>query len=87
MMRLPHAILIGFVFIAAALYFGGNTPVVGQSNTLSPRGPFVIARGDDNFVWRLDQATGLISYCYRDTSSLDRVLIKSRAPYCSGWGN
>ena len=85
MIRLPHAVLIGFVLVAAALFFGGNSPVVGQTN--APRGPFTIARGDENFVWRIDQATGLLSYCYRDTNSLDRALIRNRPPYCSGWGN
>ncbi len=84
MLRIPHAIVIGCVLVAAALYFGGQSPVVGQNN--GPRGPFTLARGDDNFVWRIDQATGLMSYCYRDTSSLDRALIKQRPPYCSGWG-
>ncbi len=83
-LRLPHILLIGFCLIAAALYFGGASSVVGQ--TTGPRGPFVIARGDDNFVWRMDQATGLMSYCYRDTSSLDRTLIQQRPPYCSAWG-
>lgn len=84
MLRLPHAFLIGFILIAAALYVGGISPVVGQTN--GARGPFMIARGDDNFVWRIDQATGLMSYCYRDTTSLDRTLIKQRPPYCSAWG-
>ena len=85
MLKLPHALLIGLVFIAAALFFGGNNPVIGQDN--APRGPFSLSAADENYVWRIDQATGLISYCYRDTTSLDRALIRQRPPFCSGWGN
>ena len=86
MLKLPHALLIGLFFIATALFFGGQNPVVGQDN--APRGPFTVsASSDQNFVWRIDQATGLVSYCYRDSTSLDRTLIRNRPPYCSGWGN
>lgn len=85
MIRVPHALIIGCVLIAAALYFGGNTQAISQNN--GPRGPYMIARGDDNYAWRIDQATGMVSFCIRDTQSTDRKFIKQRGPYCSAWGN
>lgn len=82
---IPQAIVFGCVLIAAAFFFGENTPAIGQKD--GPRGPYVISATDQNYVWRLDQATGLVSYCYRESSSTDREFIKQRPPYCSGWGN
>lgn len=81
---LPHAIIFGCVLIAAALFFGGSNPAIGQKD--GPRGPFMISATDQNYVWRIDQATGMVSYCFRDSGSTDRGYIKSRPPYCSMWG-
>jgi hypothetical protein len=50
----------------------------------APRGPFGIS-ASDQMVWRIDQASGRVSYCIRDTSSMDPKYIATRAPYCSAW--
>jgi hypothetical protein len=53
---------------------------------LTPRGPYMIATGSQNMVWRIDQSTGLMSYCIRDTISTDPALVRQRPPICSAWG-
>jgi hypothetical protein len=64
-----------------------STAVWAQQNTeATPRGPFSISSGSQNTVWRIDQSTGLVSYCIRDTVSNDPALIRSRPPICSAWG-
>lgn len=62
------------------------TPVMAQQTQDTPRGPFAIASGSQNTVWRIDQSTGMVSYCIRDTISNDPALIRSRPPICSAWG-
>jgi hypothetical protein len=62
-----------------------TAPVFAQQNTETPRGPFGIASGSQNTVWRIDQSTGMVSYCIRDTISNDPALIRSRPPICSAW--
>lgn len=49
------------------------------------RGPFMLAGGDKMMIWRIDQATGKVSYCMRDSISTDPKFIVSRPPYCSSW--
>lgn len=73
-------VVLGLVF---AVSFFSNA--FSQSDA-APRGPFMIAGGDKMMVWRIDQATGLISYCQRDTISMDPQFIKTRPPICSAWG-
>jgi hypothetical protein len=53
----------------------------------APRGPFMLAAAgnDQNSVWRIDQASGRVSYCSRSGNSLDPVYLASKAPFCSGW--
>jgi hypothetical protein len=48
-------------------------------------GPYMIAGGDRNMIWRINQSTGQVSYCLRDTNSADPNLIATRAPFCSAW--
>lgn len=66
---------------------------VAQMNTLTadtpaivPRGPYMIAGGNQTTIWRIDQTTGMVSYCIRDTVSNDPGLISQRPPLCSAWG-
>ena len=49
------------------------------------RGPFMLAAGDKQTTWRIDQATGRVSYCMRDTNSMDPKFIATRPPFCSAW--
>ncbi|HEY1097196.1 MAG TPA: hypothetical protein VGF14_08150 [Alphaproteobacteria bacterium] len=60
--------------------------VYAQQDAPAPRGPFVISSGSQNTAWRIDQGTGLVSYCQRDMVSNDPALIRSRPPVCSTWG-
>lgn len=70
--------------MAALLFSAGFNLAQSQDNT--KRGPFMIAAGSDRMVvWRVDQATGAISYCIRDIVSMDRKFIASRPPFCSAW--
>lgn len=57
-----------------------------QSQTpAAVRGPYMLAAGDKMMVWRIDQTTGKVSYCMRDSVSTDPKFISVRAPYCSAW--
>lgn len=62
-----------------------TSPISSDTAVPQPRGPYNIA-ADNNIVWRIDQSTGLISYCLRDTVSNDPGLIAQRPPLCSAWG-
>lgn len=56
------------------------------SQTETPlRGPYMLAGGDKMMIWRIDQGTGKVSYCMRDSVSSDPQYIRTRAPYCSAW--
>ena len=55
-----------------------------ETSAPAPRGPFGVS-ADQNIAWRIDQTTGAISYCIRDTNSNDAALIAQRPPICSAW--
>lgn len=74
------ALGLGFAFVAYNSAFSQAVPPV-------TRGPYMIAGGDKMIVWRVDQATGKVSYCMRDTVSMDPKFIATRATYCSAWSN
>lgn len=76
---LATAMIVLFNPMAHAQSTLSDTPV------LQPRGPYNIA-ADNNVAWRIDQGTGMISYCMRDTVSNDPNLIAQRPPVCSAWG-
>ena len=65
-------------------------PINGVSDPAAapvvPKGPFMIAGGNQAMIWRIDQSTGLVSYCIRDIVSNDPALLKQRPPICSAWG-
>lgn len=79
--------LMMIVMIALGLAFAFSVFTVAQSQTAqaTPRGPYMIAGGDRMMVWRVDQSTGMVSYCLRDSVSSDPKFILQRAPYCSAW--
>lgn len=78
--------LMMIVMIALGLAFSISAFTIAYSqNTATPRGPYMIAGGDKMMIWRIDQSTGMISYCMRDTVSMDPRFIIQRAPYCSTW--
>ena len=76
------------IVIAAGLAFSFSAFLnTAQSQTppAETRGPYMIASGDKLMVWRIDQATGKVSYCMRDTQSTDPRFIATRRPFCSAW--
>ncbi len=52
-----------------------------------PHGPFMLAAAgnDNNSVWRIDQASGRVSYCQRSGNSSDPAYIATKPPFCSAW--
>ncbi|MCB9978744.1 MAG: hypothetical protein H6862_03950 [Rhodospirillales bacterium] len=75
------ALFGGLALIAAAIVFSGFSPVMGQS-----RGgdSFQISSESDLFVWRVNQATGEVSFCTRNNDSRSSSLVSSSSPFCSG---
>lgn len=73
-------VVLGLAF--AASFFSS---AFSQSEAVETRGPYMIAGGDKMMVWRIDQATGRVSYCQRDTVSMDAQFIRTRPPACSAW--
>lgn len=73
------AVILGLAL--AFLLFG----TAFSQTEVALRGPYMIAGGDKMMVWRVDQATGRVSYCMRDSVSTDPQYLRTRAPYCSAW--
>jgi len=71
---LASVAILGISIIAAAY-----SPAVSQQRGAS----YMIASSGGQFVWRVNVATGAVSYCLRRDSSTDEQFIKSRPPYCS----
>jgi hypothetical protein len=70
----------------AFLFSGFLNKAQSQTATPETRGPYMLAAGDRFMVWRIDQATGKVSYCQRDQAqSTDPKYVASRRPFCSGW--
>ncbi|MBK67008.1 MAG: hypothetical protein CMP22_02625 [Rickettsiales bacterium] len=78
-MTYPKAILLSSIILAAAFVFASFSPLASQSSG----GNYMIAGNSGQFVWRVDQASGSISYCVRRDNSIDPDLLKRRPPYCS----
>lgn len=73
-------------FTLVALCLWSFTAHAQDASVQTPRGPYMITSGSQNMVWRVDQTTGLVSYCIRDTVSTDPGLVRQRQPICSAWG-
>jgi hypothetical protein len=75
---------------AALLLFAGVTSTQAQINaptTTVTNGPYMIASGEMNTVWRIDQATGRVSICQLQITSSDPKDLATRKPACSGWSD
>ena len=72
-------ILISSVILACAIIFASLTPATSQGRGSS----FMIASDGGQFVWRVNVATGAVSYCVRRDNSTDERFIAQRPPYCS----
>lgn len=74
------------IALGLALAFSLFNTAFSQTE-IPTRGPYMLASGDKMMVWRIDQATGKVSYCMRDSMSTDPQFIRTRAPYCSAWSH
>ncbi len=75
--------LVAMMVSAATLFFLNNAN--SQSDVAALTGPYMIASGDRNMVWRIDQTTGRVSYCQINSPSSDPKYVATQAPYCSAW--
>jgi hypothetical protein len=79
--------VVAFVAALAALFLS-SVFNQAQSQDTGKRGPFMISAGFDRMVvWRVDQATGAVSYCMRDSVSTDRRYIATHGAFCSAWSD
>jgi hypothetical protein len=72
-------ILISSIILAIAIVTASFSPATSQGRGSS----FMIASSGGQFVWRVNVATGAISYCLRRDDSTDQKYIAKRAPFCS----
>jgi hypothetical protein len=75
----PKAFLIATIAISIAISVSSFAPAVSQGRGAS----YMVASDGGQFVWRVNVATGAISYCLRRDNSTDESFIAQRPPYCS----
>ena len=76
--------------VSSSSYSSPNFITQAQAQNANPYpGPFMIAGGGAQLVWRIDQSTGAVSYCIRDATSVSRRAVRDEdfSPYCSVWSN
>ena len=71
---LASAIILGTSIVAASF-----SPATSQGRGSS----YMIASSGGQFVWRVNVATGAVSYCVRRDDSTDQKFIGKRSPFCS----
>lgn len=72
-------ILISSIILAIAIVTASFSPATSQGRGSS----FMIASSGGQFVWRVNVATGAVSYCIRRDDSTDEKFIAKRPPFCS----
>mgnify|MGYP006430065023 CR=1 FL=1 len=80
--KAPRALFAGLLMIALAI-LGHAMINPGQAQREPNPGYFLIASDGDAFVWRVNTATGEVSYCARNSDSLSEASLNSRQPFCS----
>jgi len=71
--------LISSIVLAIAIVSASFSPATSQGRGAS----YMIASDGGQFVWRVNVATGAVSYCIRKDNSTDERFIAERPPYCS----
>ena len=74
-----HITLISSIVLAIAIIAASWTPAVSQSRGSS----YMIASDGGQFMWRVNVATGAVSYCLRRDNSTDAQFVANRPPFCS----
>jgi hypothetical protein len=72
-------LIISSVILGAAIITASFSPATSQGRGSS----FMIASDGGQFAWRVNVATGAVSYCVRRDNSTDESFIQRRPPYCS----
>lgn len=77
----PKAIVISSIILATAIVVASfASPAISQGRGGSS---YMIASDGGQFVWRVNVATGSVSYCLRRDNSTDQKFIGERPPFCS----
>jgi hypothetical protein len=71
--------LISSVILGVAIIASAFSPATSQGRGSS----YMVASDGGQFVWRVNVATGAVSYCIRRDNSTDQSFIAERPPYCS----
>ena len=72
-------ILVSALILGCSIIVASFSPATSQGRGSS----YMIASNGSQFVWRVNVATGAVSYCVRRDNSTDENFIAKRAPYCS----
>lgn len=72
-------IIISSMILAVAIIAASFSPATSQGRGSS----FMIASDGGQFAWRVNVATGGVSYCVRRDNSTDENFIAKRPPFCS----
>jgi len=78
-MNWQKAVIFSSMILAVAIIVASFSPATSQGRGSS----FMLAGDGGQFVWRVNVATGAVSYCVRRDNSTDERFIASRPPYCS----
>jgi hypothetical protein len=63
-MTMPNAVFAGLVLIAATIYLGHAQNATGQTQPVSPSGPWFLKNTNPNDqVWKMNAATGDLYKC------------------------
>ena len=79
-MNWSKTIIVALSVIIGAFVIAGTKPALTQAGGGDS---YMIASDGGNFAWRINRATGAVSYCIRKDSSLDEVYVSRIAPFCS----
>jgi len=72
-------IVISALILGVSIIASSFSPAISQGRGSS----YMIASDGGQFVWRVNVATGSVSYCVRRDNSTDENFITKRSPYCS----
>jgi len=81
-----QSLLFAVAILGLAFVFSYLGSAFSQTTAPATRGPYAMAGSYDRMmIWRIDQATGKVSYCRIDSMSTDPKYMAERPPYCSAW--
>lgn len=81
------ASIAGAATAALLLFTGASDAQINAPTTVVTNGPYMIAAGEMNTVWRIDQSTGRVSICQYQVTSNNPKDLAERKPFCSGWSD